>query len=168
VALSYDLLARVYDRLYSQEQAAKIRVVLELQPPLEPVLDVGCGTGLLLERLLCYCVGLDLSLGMLKAAKARGRVRHGDLVCGDAEQMPFRDSSLRTVYSVTVLHEAPLALDEILRVLKQEGRAAVTLLRKRIELLPKLLEKLNGAEVYDEPDLKDVVIIFKGRGDRSE
>ncbi|MEM4688722.1 MAG: hypothetical protein QXH65_06290, partial [Thermofilaceae archaeon] len=78
----------------------------------------------------------------------------------DAERMPFRELSFRTIYSVTVLHEAPLALDGILRLLKPHGRAAVTMLRKRVELLPELLGKLPNAELHDDPALKDVVVVF--------
>jgi len=160
VSLDYSLLAGVYDELYGGEQALKHEAVLTRVMPEEPVLDVGCGTGLLLERVPCYCVGLDLSMEMLRVAKVRGRVEHGDLVCGDAERMPFRELSFRTIYSVTVLHEAPLALDGILRLLKPYGRAAVTMLRKRVELLPELLGKLPNADLYDDPALKDVVVVF--------
>lgn len=161
MSLDYSLLAKIYDELYGEEQVAKHEAVLARLAPVEPVLDVGCGTGLLLERVTCYCVGLDLSLEMLKVAKARGRAEHGDLVRGDAERMPFRELSFRTIYSVTVLHEAPLALGEILKVLKPGGEAAVTVLRKRIELLPVLLEKLSHADVCSDPALKDVTVMFR-------
>lgn len=161
MSLDYSLIAGVYDELYGEEQAAKHKAVLTRLPPEEPVLDVGCGTGLLLEKLNCYFVGLDLSLEMLKIAAMRGRARHGDLVCGSAERMPFRKSSFQTIYSVTVLHEAPLALREILRVLRPDGNAAITILRKRIELLPEFLAQLPNVEICDDQTLKDVIVIFK-------
>jgi SAM-dependent methyltransferase len=52
----------------------------------EAVLDVGCGCGAYLE--LVEAVGLDSSIGMLRAARARAR---GPLVGGDAMALPFRD-----------------------------------------------------------------------------
>ncbi|MEM4037756.1 MAG: class I SAM-dependent methyltransferase [Desulfurococcaceae archaeon] len=156
--MSYDQLARVYDELYSGEQVAKIQVALELQPPLEPVLDVGCGTGLLLSLLDCYAVGLDLSAGMLKVAKSR--VVRGDLVRGDAARMPFRDRCFRTIYSVTVVHEAPSMVDEVLRVLKEGSGGVLTLLKKRLELLPSILARLPHSQVLDFGGLKDMFIVF--------
>ncbi len=159
MSVDYDTLAGSYDGLYAGEQAAKHRAALELAPPAEPVLDAGCGTGLLLELLDCYFVGLDLSAGMLKVA--RHRARGGDLVRGDARLMPFRDRCFGTVYSVTVAHEAPQLAGEVARVLRPGGRAVVTLLRKRLELLPLLLRELPGAEVVDAEGLKDVLLVYR-------
>ena len=92
---------------------------------LEPswrVLDVGCGTGLLMERLReSYYVGLDVSLGMLSKAKER-RAGLADLVLGDARQLPFRSKSFETCYSFTVLQNVPepeRALKELRRVCKR-------------------------------------------------
>lgn len=159
VSLSYDILAEAYDGLYGGEQAIKYRLVLQLVPPVEPALDAGCGTGLLLQLLNCYFVGLDLSTGMLRIAKKRAL--RGDLVRADAERLPFRDHCFRTVYSVTVAHEAPRLAEEVKRVLKPAGYAAITLLKKRIELLPRLASSLPGARVYDAEALKDVIVVYR-------
>ncbi|MEM4445063.1 MAG: class I SAM-dependent methyltransferase [Thermofilum sp.] len=160
VSLSYDLLAEGYDELYREEQEAKYRVVLAAVPPEEPALDAGCGTGLLLEKLHCYAVGVDLSLPMLLAAKRRGRGELADLVCAHAELLPFRSCSFPVAYSVTVVHEAPGLIGEVKRVLRRGGRGVVTLLRKKAELLPEILEQAGAASVVDEPDLKDVVVVL--------
>lgn len=159
MSLEYSTVAEVYDELYGEEQYAKHAAVLGWLPPREPVLDVGCGTGLLFERLGCYAVGLDLSAGMLNVA--RKRAWRGDLVRSDAKLMPFRDESFQTVYSVTVIHEAPSMVGEVVRVLKPGGSAAITLLKKKLELLPLVLAGLPGAEVHDFEELKDLVILYR-------
>jgi ubiquinone/menaquinone biosynthesis C-methylase UbiE len=161
LSLSYDEIAEGYDELYGEEQRAKYGLVLKLVEPLEPALDAGCGTGMLLELLQCYSVGLDLSLEMLKVAKRRGRGERGDLVCGDAERMPLRDRSLRSAYSVTVVHEAPGLVGELLRVLAPGGRAVVTLLRKRSEMLSELRKRAPVTRVIDDSSLKDLILVLE-------
>jgi ubiquinone/menaquinone biosynthesis C-methylase UbiE len=161
LSLSYDEIAEGYDELYGEEQRAKYGLVLKLVEPLEPALDAGCGTGMLLELLQCYSVGLDLSLEMLKVAKRRGRGERGDLVCGDAERMPLRDRSFRSAYSVTVVHEAPGLVGELLRVLAPGGRAVVTLLRKRSEMLSELRKRAPVTRVIDDCSLKDLILVLE-------
>src|SRR5215813_13658162 len=56
------------------------------------LLEVGCGTGLLLRRfakLTKTARGIDLSPGMLETARARGL----DVVTGTALELPFPDAS---------------------------------------------------------------------------
>ena len=161
MSLSYDKIAEGYDELYGEEQRAKYGLVLKLVEPLEPALDAGCGTGMLLELLQCYSVGLDLSLEMLKVAKRKGRGERGDLVCGDAERMPLRDRSFRSAYSVTVVHEAPGLAGELLRVLAPGGRAVVTLLRKRSEMLSELRKRAPVTGVIDDCSLKDLILVLE-------
>ena len=161
MSLSYDEIAEGYDELYGEEQRAKYGLVLKLVEPLEPALDAGCGTGMLLELLQCYSVGVDLSLEMLKVAKRRGRGERGDLVCGDAERMPLRDRSFRSAYSVTVVHEAPRLVGELLRVLAPGGRAVVTLLRKRSEMLSELRKRAPVTRVIDDCSLKDLILVLE-------
>src|SRR5690606_14502404 len=56
------------------------------------LLEVGCGTGLLLERFAAMCrtaKGVDLSPGMLERARQRGL----DVLEGSATKLPFDDAS---------------------------------------------------------------------------
>lgn len=161
LSLSYDVIAEGYDELYGAEQWAKYKLVLALVEPMEPVLDAGCGTGMLLELLQCYSVGLDLSLSMLKVAKKKSRGEKGDLVCGDAERMPFRNCCFHSAYSVTVVHEAPRLIDELQRVLTPNSCAAVTLLRKRSEMLNALTAKAPIVQVIEDRALKDVILVLE-------
>jgi len=87
------------------------------------VLEVGCGTGLLLSRVSTFApgaVGVDLSGGMLKRARARGLV----VGQGSVTALPFPDCSFDLVYSFKVLpHVEALdrAIAEMARVLDQDG-----------------------------------------------
>ncbi len=87
------------------------------------VLEVGCGTGLILERLARVARsarGVDLSDGMLEKARARGL----DVVQGSATQLPFDDDSFDLACSFKVLAHVPdigKALAEIARVTRPGG-----------------------------------------------
>jgi ubiquinone/menaquinone biosynthesis C-methylase UbiE len=87
------------------------------------VLEVGCGTGLLLRRVAEFAgsaVGVDLSPGMLEQAKARGFEVHE----GSATALPFPDASFDVTYSFKVLAHVPdieTALREMARVTRPGG-----------------------------------------------
>ena len=103
------------------------------------VLDLGCGTGLLSERLRdelprVEIVGCDYSRGMLREAHARApRARWAQ---GNALQLPFRDASFDAVVSTEAFHwfpDQPAALEEVHRVLTVGGRVLVVLVNPSIE-----------------------------------
>lgn len=87
------------------------------------VLEVGCGTGLLLERMAAFAEqahGVDLSPGMLRHAKARGL----EAVEGSATSLPFEDDSFDVVCSFKVLahvQDIRTAIAEMFRVLRPGG-----------------------------------------------
>jgi ubiquinone/menaquinone biosynthesis C-methylase UbiE len=87
------------------------------------VLEAGCGTGLILSRLdrvAKSAVGVDLSPGMLKHARARGL----NVVHGSVTALPFADASFDTVCSFKVLAHVPdidAALRELARVTRPGG-----------------------------------------------
>ena len=87
------------------------------------VLEVGCGTGLILERLAKYAdeaVGIDLSPGMLDKARERGLTVEE----ASATDLPFDDESFDVVCSFKVLAHVPdieKALVEIARVTRPGG-----------------------------------------------
>ncbi len=87
------------------------------------VFEAGCGTGLLLKeaaRVARSAVGLDLSRGMLGAARGRGlRVMQGSLT-----DVPMPSGSVDLVYSMKVLaHIPPIqqALIELARLVRPGG-----------------------------------------------
>ena len=91
-------------------------------------LELGCGTGVFLERVArsgAEIRGIDLSEDLL--AKARTRVGHLPNVVidnGNAEQLPYPDGSFDVVYGSSILHHLDLdhALREAHRVLRSGGR----------------------------------------------
>lgn len=127
---------------YDQHTPVQQRVLQQLmqligQYPLEAdatILDVGCGTGRLLELLgqrvpNAALTGLDLAPNMLQQAAERlpSTVR---LVQGDAEQLPFEDSCFQMVLSSSTLQWLDGLLccfGEVRRVLEPEGRFVFSL-----------------------------------------
>ncbi|MDZ8222464.1 class I SAM-dependent methyltransferase [Nostoc sp. ChiVER01] len=100
-------------------------------PETANVLDIGCGTGRLLERLATQfpdlqAIGLDLSANMLRVARQSNRHRPRLIyVEGKAESLPFADGQFDAVFStVSFLHylEPKQVLSEIARVLSPSGR----------------------------------------------
>jgi SAM-dependent methyltransferase len=95
--------------------------------PGKRLLEVGCGTGLVLARLAPHAasaVGVDLSPGMLARARERGL----DVREGSATALPFEAGSFDVVCSFKVLAHVPdirRALLEVERVLTPSGVAVL-------------------------------------------
>ena len=116
-----------WSRGMRRAMTALLRRPLAAAGPLR-VLDVGCGTGVLLDHVRRWPlagppVGLDLSLDALGWARARGA---GALVLGDASALPFRSSAFDLVLHVdTIQHLSPAdaerSLAEARRVLRPGG-----------------------------------------------
>lgn len=92
------------------------------------VLEVGCGTGLILNRLRSAgcrsAVGVDISRGMLSVAQERGHL----VVQGSALALPFADESFDVVVCFKVLAHirgVGEAIQEMTRVLKPGGYLAM-------------------------------------------
>ena len=87
------------------------------------VLEVGCGTGLVLSRIKKFArsaQGIDLSPEMLERAKARGLT----VQVGSATALPFEDAQFDVTCSFKVLAHVPeieTALGEMLRVTRPGG-----------------------------------------------
>jgi ubiquinone/menaquinone biosynthesis C-methylase UbiE len=91
------------------------------------VLEVGCGTGLILDRVAATrrrVAGVDLSRAMLAKARAR---RH-PVAQADALRLPFADGSFDVACSFKVLAHVPAireALAEMARVVRPGGTLVV-------------------------------------------
>jgi len=166
----YDELgARLYDLRYGEEQRAKYREALSLVEvePWQTVLDNGCGTGLFLEELDSYAVGLDLSPALLREAKKRTSSKENvHLVNGDSESLPLRSGTLDITFSFTVLQNVPnpeKMLAESRRAASSKAKHLVTVHRKTMTLdeLRALIEKssLKLARITDTENTNDWIAL---------
>ncbi|WP_461257125.1 class I SAM-dependent methyltransferase [Treponema sp. R80B11-R83G3] len=102
---------------------------IKKQYPLNTFLDVGCGTGVIIENLnknnlKVSCYGIDLSENMINQAKER-LGNNVNLVLGDAENLPYENNMFDCICCSSSFHHYPnpqKALLEINRVLKDGGR----------------------------------------------
>lgn len=91
------------------------------------VLDLGCGTGALMEKLQGYTplpLGADISHDMLTQAQVKDGLG-GRLVNADGHHLPFRDGAIDAITCLISFHyylEPLQALVEMRRVLKPGGR----------------------------------------------
>jgi len=96
------------------------------------ILDVGCGTGRLINNLsmlgdleICGC---DNSIEMLKIAKMPGDCR---LICSSSDYLPYTDNTFDAVISVSVFHHLKSqgamlrTMNEMIRVTKKNGRVVI-------------------------------------------
>jgi ubiquinone/menaquinone biosynthesis C-methylase UbiE len=121
------------------------------------ILEIGCGTGLILKRLEPLCrlaVGIDLSAGMLKVARERGL---HVLQC-PANTLPLPDESFDTVVSFKVLAHIPeieATLFELSRVTRPGGHLLLEFYNRYSlrTLIKKLKNPTQIGETYDDEDV---------------
>ena len=125
-AAEYDARDTVYysreGKISCRDMAAQLRDV-----PYEALLDVGCGTGFLIDLLAkqhpARYTGLDLSPEMIRMAKGK-RIEGAQFVVGTADRLPFPDAGFDIVTCSQSFHHYPYpekAMAEALRVLKPGG-----------------------------------------------
>lgn len=148
----YELTAQVYDARYEQIQTDKYVAMLEGLKLEKPILDLGCGTGLLLKILVKSKVfGCDISFEMLKKAKERGEF----VVQADLDYLPFKPNTFAIVLSFTSLQNLPdtkQALKEAKRILKSNGLGVLTMLKKSLN--PDFYKHLK--ENFELQEVKDI------------
>lgn len=167
VMAHYDMLGgRIYDLRYGHEQSAKYDAIFSRWSidAADLVLDVGCGTGLLLSRIRAFSVGVDISTILLRRARKRLRRGLGLIQC-DAEHLPFKDGVFNKILAVTVIQNISRPenfLLEIKRVSRMGSDIVITVLKKMLEFerFRNLIES-SGISIkssFEGEEVKDWII----------
>lgn len=140
----FDQVACEWDQINDSCKYDKIRDIFEsrILPLQGPVLDVGCGTGILLPLLSAmsgsYVHELDISRQMLNIARNKFlTMNHHSYLQSDAHFLPYQDNRFGTVLCFCVyphFYDRDLATKEFLRVLQKHGRIIVLHLMDHLEL----------------------------------
>ena len=117
---------------FSESGAADFVHRLQLTPG-SNVLDVACGTGNLAipaAKTGAQVIGVDIATNLIEQARARAQAENvtATFDVGDAEQLPYEDSSFDTVITMFGAMFAPrpdLTTAELLRVCRTGGRIAM-------------------------------------------
>lgn len=130
----FDLWASSYDTLFPSVfyQAIHKRLLEYVELPKQAnVLDIGCGTGRLLDRLASQqptlkATGLDFSGEMIRQARAHNRHRPRIIfIEGNAIALPFAENQFDAVFNtLSFLHyDSPeQVFQQVSRVLRPNGR----------------------------------------------
>src|SRR5262247_2558242 len=139
-------------KLHVADEAVEAAIIGALaDAPVRALLDLGTGTGRMLELLAPQIergLGLDLSLDMLSLARARldrAGLRHCSVRQGDIYDLPLPRDSFDVVIVHQVLHfldDGARAIREAARVLRPQGRLLV------IDFAPHDLEFLREEHAH--------------------
>lgn len=180
----YDDIADVYDLHYDHPRGRSYHTrisshVMEALPPGGALLDIGCGTGLFVEKYLRHggtAVGIDLSRNMIE--RARARCGCSDFTLGTGESIPFSDNTFDAISSLLVfsyVRDPQAMLKEAYRVLRPGGAISICTLGKKlltsgIPVIYRVSEKIRiphvvmkdfGEYYYDEGEMYQ---LFSGAG----
>ena len=167
IAEWYNNLSSSYDELYGQEQSIKHKAVKDFirDDRFKILLDVGCGSGTLLqdiEQCYEYAVGIDLSIEMIKAAKKR-RLRKTDLVLASSSSIPLKDETVDCLISISTLKAdstLPLFLAEMERIGGKRGVQAVGIFHQRDNKIPDLL---TNSTDYSKVSERETIYFLKSK-----
>jgi ubiquinone/menaquinone biosynthesis C-methylase UbiE len=136
----YDAVADRYDHHYDRARGRCYhthlsRHIMEMLPDRGYLLDIGCGTGLFVDKYTAEgstAVGIDISRGMIR--QACRRCGGTDFIVGTGETLPFTDASFDAVASLlafSYMKDPKGMLSEAYRVLKPGGSIAICTLGKK-------------------------------------
>ena len=125
-------------KIYETNHAGIYEICKDDYPPMlaelerdsfDTVLDVGCGTGPVIELLSKkypgkHFVGLDITPAMIEVAQLK-KLPNAEFIVGDAENLPFGDGNFDAVLCANSFHHYPnpgAFLREAHRVLRPGGK----------------------------------------------
>lgn len=146
IARWYNSLAQSYDELYGPEQSRKYEILIDRmgKSRFNLAIDVGCGTGALLQSLderSQHSVGLDLSIAMLKLAGKR-KLEKTDLVLATMQNLPIRDNCADCIVSISAIQSDNVLaqrVSELKRIWNDNGLLAVSIFNERKDEMHQLL-----------------------------
>jgi ubiquinone/menaquinone biosynthesis C-methylase UbiE len=175
----YDTIADTYDHHYDHHRGKNYHThisntMMRALPEGGNLLDIGCGTGLFVEKYRQHggtATGLDISRKMIE--QARKRCTDSEFAVGTGEKIPFRDNSFNAVSSLLVfsyVRDPAGMLSETYRVLQPGGAISLCTLGKKfitrgIPAIYQISEKMNikhvvmkdfGEHYYDEKEMFDL------------
>ena len=146
------------------------------------LLDVGCGTGtfeeiLSLSQNKCNfdVSGTDISKKSIEIAKSK-RLLNSIFLCGDAENLPFKNKSFDCIVLIEVIEHIPnkeSVFKELKRVLKRNGKIIITTPNKRDiilrvhNLLKNIGTKIIGKKIIHKDEYlskEELSILLKNVG----
>ena len=94
----------------------------------DTVLDIGCGNGIMLERLAracdCRLIGTDISEDVLETAKHRLADKKAEFFCCPVDSMPIESATVDKTFTINTIYfwdDLAKGFGEIARVLKTDG-----------------------------------------------
>jgi len=149
----YDVIAKGYNELHSEEQLNKLSIIKENIKINKNtrILDVGCGTGIS-SGFECFAAGIDSSIGLLRQNKNNKKI------LGVAESLPFKDNSFDYVISITAIHNfknIKKSIKEMKRVGKKDFVFSVLKKSGKFDYIKKMIEEnfKIGKAVEEEKDV---------------
>lgn len=127
---NFDKQAKIYDKsIYSMYPRKCYKYVIEeiQKKKFNKILDVGCGTGEILNTIATdknNYYGIDLSEKMVNIAKGKNNSKNITYLVGDAEFLPFEDSTFDIIICVESFHHYPnpnAVIKEFYRILNNGG-----------------------------------------------
>jgi len=150
----YDKFAYAY-RLFSKIEAGAIEGALSFLDlgDSKTFLDIGCGPGLALRlaghriKGPSFIIGLDRSRQMIDISREKHHSFKIHLIQGDALKLPLASDSFDSVFLSFTLElfekkEQSMLLEEVARVLKEDGKLAVVSLNSLPPSLPKRIYEM--------------------------
>lgn len=136
------------------------------------ILDVGCGTGILLNQLLkldsnLELHGVDISKEMVGVAKQKFTNTPVKIQVGSSERLPYSNNYFDYVTCANSFHHHPnslISLKEMQRVLKPGGKFALLdpfndgVLRRLINKSLNIIFKEGNTHIYTKEEIKKLFI----------
>lgn len=140
----FNMLAKKWDEIARHDPQKLNRIIEKLQLRNgDSVLDVGCGTGVLVEYILKFIgqkgsyLGVDISSKMIERAKEKYKgIKNVNFICNDVLELSFEDCFDAIIcYSVFPhIDDKEAAIKKFYRMLKKGGKLAIAHSQSRDEI----------------------------------